>query len=118
MKKDFSLSRTIFMKKFDEVYPELTAMIDECIYKLQKKIVRNWLYEGKRVDGRGIDEIRPLAAEVGVLPSSRFGLFTRGQTQVLTIATLGPISEAQRIDGLDEEESRDICITIIFLHIL
>ena len=42
-------------------------MIDECIYKLQKKIVRNWLYEGKRVDGRGIDEIRPLAAEVGVL---------------------------------------------------
>ena len=47
-------------------------MIDECIYKLQKKIVRNWLYDGKRVDGRGIDEIRPLAAEVNVLPSSWF----------------------------------------------
>ena len=94
-------------EKFDEVYPELTAMIDECIYKLQKKIVRNWLYEGKRVDGRGIDEIRPLAAEVGVLPRVHgSGLFTRGQTQVLTIATLGPISEAQRIDGLDEEESK------------
>ena len=46
--------------KFDELYPEKTAMIDECIYKLQKKIVRNWLYEGKRVDGRGIDDIRPL----------------------------------------------------------
>ncbi len=93
--------------KFDEQYPEQTAMIDECIYKLQKKIVRNWLYEGKRVDGRGIDEIRPLAAEAGVLPRVHgSGLFTRGQTQVLTIATLGPVSDAQRIDGLDEEESK------------
>lgn len=93
--------------KFDEVYPEQIAMIDECIYKLQKKIVRAWLYEGKRVDGRGIDEIRPLAAEVGVLPRVHgSGLFTRGQTQVLTIATLGPVSDAQRIDGLDEEDSK------------
>jgi len=93
--------------KFDEQYPEQIAMIDECIYKLQKKIVRNWLYEGKRVDGRGIDEIRPLAAEVGLLPCVHgSGLFTRGQTQVLTIATLGPVSDAQRIDGLDEEESK------------
>ena len=93
--------------KFDEVYPEKIAMIDECIYKLQKKIVRAWLYEGKRVDGRGIDEIRPLAAEAGVLPRVHgSGLFTRGQTQVLTIATLGPVSEAQRIDGLDEEDTK------------
>ncbi|MBQ6182145.1 MAG: polyribonucleotide nucleotidyltransferase [Ruminococcus sp.] len=93
--------------KFDEQYPEQIAMIDECIYKLQKKIVRNWLYEGKRVDGRGIDEIRPLAAEVGLLPRVHgSGLFTRGQTQVLTIATLGPVSDAQKIDGLDEEESK------------
>jgi len=93
--------------KFDEQYPEQIAMIDECIYKLQKKIVRNWLYEGKRVDGRGIDEIRPLAAEAGVLPRVHgSGLFTRGQTQVLTIATLGPVSDAQRIDGLDEEETK------------
>ncbi|MBR2283118.1 MAG: polyribonucleotide nucleotidyltransferase [Ruminococcus sp.] len=93
--------------KFDEQYPEQTAMIDECIYKLQKKIVRAWLYEGKRVDGRGIDEIRPLAAEAGVLPRVHgSGLFTRGQTQVLTIATLGPVSEAQKIDGLDEEVSK------------
>ncbi len=93
--------------KFDEVYPEQIAMIDECIYKLQKKIVRTWLYEGKRVDGRGIDEIRPLAAEAGVLPRVHgSGLFTRGQTQVLTIATLGPVSDAQRIDGLDEEDSK------------
>ena len=93
--------------KFDEVYPEKIAMIDECIYKLQKKIVRAWLYEGKRVDGRGIDEIRPLAAEAGVLPRVHgSGLFTRGQTQVLTIATLGPVSDAQRIDGLDEEDTK------------
>ncbi|MCR5075230.1 MAG: polyribonucleotide nucleotidyltransferase [Ruminococcus sp.] len=92
---------------FDEKYPEQIAMIDECVYKLQKKIVRNWLYEGKRVDGRGIDEIRPLAAEAGVLPRVHgSGLFTRGQTQVLTIATLGPVSDAQRIDGLDEEETK------------
>ncbi|MBE6843774.1 MAG: polyribonucleotide nucleotidyltransferase [Ruminococcus sp.] len=94
-------------EKFDEVYPEQIAMIDECIYKLQKKIVRNWLYEGKRVDGRGIDEIRPLAAEVGLLPRVHgSGLFTRGQTQVLTIATLGPVSDSQKIDGLDEEETK------------
>lgn len=93
--------------KFDEIYPEKTAMIDECIYKLQKKIVRNWLYEGKRVDGRGIDDIRPLAAEVGVLPRVHgSGLFTRGQTQVLTVATLGPVSDAQKIDGLDEEDTK------------
>lgn len=52
-KKDFSRSRMIFNIKFDEIYPEKEAMIDECIYKLQKKIVRNWLYDGKRVDGRG-----------------------------------------------------------------
>ena len=93
--------------KFDDIYPEQIAMIDECVYKLQKKIVRTWLYEGKRVDGRGIDEIRPLAAEVGLLPRVHgSGLFTRGQTQVLTIATLGPVSDSQRIDGLDEEESK------------
>lgn len=93
--------------KFDETYPEQIAMIDECIYKLQKKIVRAWLVEGKRVDGRAIDEIRPLAAEVGVLPRVHgSGLFTRGQTQVLTVATLGPVSDAQRIDGLDEEDSK------------
>ncbi|MDE6500553.1 MAG: polyribonucleotide nucleotidyltransferase [Ruminococcus sp.] len=93
--------------KFDEIYPEQIPMIDECIYKLQKKIVREWLYNGKRVDGRGIDEIRPLDAEVGLLPRVHgSGLFTRGQTQVLTVATLGPVSDSQKIDGLDEEESK------------
>ena len=94
--------------KFDEIYPDKSAMIDECIYKLQKKIVRRWLLdEGKRVDGRKLDQIRPLAAEVGLLPRVHgSGMFTRGQTQVLTIATLGPVSDAQRIDGLDEEDKK------------
>ncbi len=94
-------------EKYDEQYPEQGAMLDECLYKLQKKIVRNWLYDGKRVDGRAIDEIRPLASEVGLIPRVHgSGLFTRGQTQVLTICTLGPVSDAQKLDGLDEEESK------------
>ncbi len=94
--------------KFDEIYPEKTAMIDECIYKLQKFVVRRWLLdEGKRVDGRRMDEIRPLAAEVGLLPRVHgSGLFTRGQTQVMTIATLGPVSDSQKLEGLDEEEGK------------
>ncbi|MDE5565220.1 MAG: polyribonucleotide nucleotidyltransferase, partial [Oscillospiraceae bacterium] len=93
---------------FDEqVGDGAPSKLDECLYKLQKKIVRNWLYNGKRVDGRGIDEIRPLAAEVGLVPRVHgSGMFTRGQTQVMTIATLGPVSDAQKIDGLDEETSK------------
>jgi polyribonucleotide nucleotidyltransferase len=95
------------LETLSEKYENLPEIIGEVMYKLQKKIVRNWLYDGKRVDGRGIDEIRPLAAEVGMLPRVHgSGLFTRGQTQVLTIATLGPVSDAQRIDGLDEEDSK------------
>ncbi len=94
-------------EKYDEQYPDQAAMLDEVLYKLQKKIVRNWLYEGKRVDGRGIDEIRPLAAEVGLLPRVHgSGLFTRGQTQVLTVCTLGPVSDAQKLDGIDEEVTK------------
>lgn len=94
-------------EKYDEQYPDQAAMLDEVLYKLQKKIVRNWLYEGKRVDGRKIDEIRPLASEVGLLPKVHgSGLFTRGQTQVLTICTLGPVSDAQKLDGIDEETSK------------
>ncbi|MCD7741783.1 MAG: polyribonucleotide nucleotidyltransferase [Ruminococcus sp.] len=94
-------------EKYDEQYPDQAAMLDEVLYKLQKKIVRNWLYEGKRVDGRQIDEIRPLAAEVDLLPRVHgSGLFTRGQTQVLTICTLGPVSDAQKLDGIDEETSK------------
>lgn len=92
----------------DETYPDETAKIDECMYKLQKLIVRRWLYdEGKRVDGRGMDEIRPLYSEVGLLPRVHgSGLFARGQTQVLTIATLGSIRDSQILDGIDSEDSK------------
>ncbi len=93
---------------FPEEYETNKLMLDECLYKLQKKIVRRWLLdEQKRVDGRRMDEIRPLAAEVGLLPRTHgSGMFTRGQTQVLTIATLGAVSDAQLLDGIDEEESK------------
>ena len=92
----------------DEKYPEETAKLDDCLYKLQKFVVRRWLLDdGKRVDGRGINEMRPLAAEVGLLSRVHgSGMFTRGQTQVLTITTLGPISDAQMLDGIDEETSK------------
>lgn len=92
-------------EKFDEQVEENTAILDEVIYKLQKKIVRRWLLdEQKRVDGRGMNEIRPLASEVGLLPHVHgSGMFTRGQTQVLTIATLGTVSEAQKLDGIDSQ---------------
>lgn len=94
--------------KFDEIYPEQVSMIDECINELQKYIVRRWLLdEGKRVDGRGLDDIRQLSSEVGLLPRVHgSGMFSRGQTQVLTIATLGPISDSQKIDGIDEEVTK------------
>ena len=95
------------VEKYSEKYEKLPEIIGEVMYKLQKIIVRDWLYNGKRVDGRGIDEIRPLAAEVGFLPRVHgCGLFTRGQTQVMTICTLGPVSDSQRLDGLDEEDSK------------
>ena len=92
-------------EKFDEVYPEQIAMLGECLYKLQKYVVRRWLLDdGKRVDGRGIDEMRPLASEVGLLPRTHgSGLFTRGQTQVLAVATLAPVSMAQIIDDITDE---------------
>ena len=92
--------------KFDEVYPEKTKLLDDCMYMLQKKIVRHWLIdEEKRVDGRKMDEIRPLNAEVGLLPRVHgSGMFTRGQTQVLTTLTLGPVSDRQLLDGIDSEE--------------
>ena len=97
-----------FAFESQEVYPEKIAMIDEAIYKLQKFVVRRWLLDdNKRVDGRKMDEIRPLAAEVGMLPRVHgSGLFTRGQTQVMTICTLGPVSDSQKLEGLDEEEGK------------
>ena len=88
-------------------HPELTAAdIDLISYKLQKKVVRTWLLEeGKRVDGRGINEIRPLAAEVGLLPRVHgSGMFTRGQTQVLTVCTLGSTKDAQLMDDLSDTQ--------------
>ena len=95
-------------EKFDDEEKTNSAVIDEAIYKLQKFVVRRWLLdEQKRVDGRGMDEIRPLAAEVDLLPRVHgSGMFTRGQTQVLTIATLGTISEQQKLDGIDDQENK------------
>ncbi len=96
------------IEKFGEEYPEIGGMMDELIYKIQKKIVRRWLLvDKKRVDGRRMDEIRPLGSEVGILPRVHgSGLFTRGQTQVLTAATLGMLSEAQMLDGIDSETEK------------
>ena len=95
-------------EKFDEVYPDDIAKIDDCMYKLQKFIVRRWLLdEGKRVDGRGINEIRPLNAEVDLLSRVHgSGMFTRGQTQCLSITTLGPMSDVQMLDGIDNETEK------------
>ena len=95
-------------EKFDELYPEQEIAIDDCLYKLQKFVVRRWLLdEGKRVDGRGINDIRPLYSEVGILPRVHgSGLFARGQTQVLTIATLGSIRDSQLLDGIDNETEK------------
>jgi len=96
------------LEKFSEEYPEIGSMMDELIYKIQKKIVRRWLLvDKKRVDGRRMDQIRPLGSEVGLLPRAHgSGLFTRGQTQVLTVATLGMLSEAQMLDGIDSETEK------------
>ena len=93
---------------FAEQYPDMEAKIDECLYLTQKYVVRRWLLdEQKRVDGRGMDDMRPLAAEVALLPRVHgSGMFTRGQTQVLTVATLGSIRDNQLLDGIDEEESK------------
>ena len=96
------------VEKFSEKYEDLGTLLPELVYKMQKKVVRRWLLEdGKRVDGRRLDEIRPLAAEVDLLPRVHgSGLFTRGQTQVLTVATLGTIKDAQLLDTIDEEETK------------
>ena len=96
------------LANFTEEYPDLPTMMEELVYKIQKKIVRRWLLvDKKRVDGRRMDEIRPLGSEVGLLPRAHgSGLFTRGQTQVLTVATLGTLSEAQLLDGLDNDKEK------------
>jgi len=94
-------------EQFEEEYPEIHEQLEEITYKIQKKVVKEWLLQGKRVDGRAMNEIRPLAAEVGVLPKVHgSGLFTRGQTQVLSIATLSMLSSAQKLDSIFEEETK------------
>lgn len=94
-------------EKFGETYPDMAKYMPEIEYKIQKEIVKRWLLAGKRVDGRGMDEIRPLGADVSILPRVHgSGLFTRGQTQVLSIATLNTISAAQKLDTIWEEESK------------
>lgn len=98
-----------YTEKFgEEAFEEHKSDIGEAIYKLEKKCVREMIYfEHKRVDGRKLDEIRPLSCEVGLLPRTHgSALFTRGQTQVLSVATLGMISEEQTLDGIDTEESK------------
>ena len=86
----------------EEQFPDINEQIGEILYKMQKEIVRAWLVQGRRVD-----EIRPLAAEVDLLPRTHgSGMFTRGQTQVLSVATLAPLSEIQKLDGIDLEETK------------
>ncbi len=95
-------------EKFDERFEGNEAKLDEILYLVQKHVVRSWLKdEHKRVDGRGIDEIRPLNAEIDLLSRAHgSGLFTRGQTQVLSVTTLGPMSDCQLLDGLDEQKEK------------
>ncbi len=94
-------------EKYLEEYPNMDQYLDEITYKFQKMIVKKWLLEGHRVDGRQKNEIRPLAAEVGVLPRVHgSGLFTRGQTQVLSVATLDTLSANQKLDTIWEETEK------------
>jgi polyribonucleotide nucleotidyltransferase len=92
---------------FLEEYPDMDKYLETITYKFQKKIVKAWLLEGHRVDGRKNNEIRPLGAEVGVLPKVHgSGLFTRGQTQALSICTLNTLSACQKLDTIWEEDSK------------
>ena len=95
-------------EKFDERFEGCEEKIDDILYLVQKHVVRSWLKdEHKRVDGRGIDEIRPLNAEIDLLERAHgSGMFTRGQTQVLSVTTLGTAGDAQQLDGLDEQKEK------------
>ena len=94
-------------EKYLEEYPDMDQYLEEFTYKFQKKIVKAWLLQGHRVDGRARNEIRPLSAEVGLLPRAHgSGLFTRGQTQVLSVCTLNTLSAAQKLDTIWEEEEK------------
>ena len=90
-----------------DVYKRQDQYLDEITYKFQKKIVKQWLLEGHRVDGRASNEIRPLGAEVSVLPRVHgSGLFTRGQTQVLSVCPLNILSMSQKLANIWEAESK------------
>ena len=93
--------------RYEEMNPDWISLIDEAVYKYQKKTVRKMiLKDHKRPDGRAINQIRPLAAEVDLLPRVHgSAMFTRGQTQICTVTTLAPLSDAQKIDGLDVNET-------------
>ena len=94
-------------EKYLDTHPDMDQYLEEITYKFQKKIVKAWLLEGHRVDGRQRNEIRPLSAEVGVLPRVHgSGLFTRGQTQVLSVCTLDTLSACQKLDTIWEETEK------------
>ena len=94
-------------EKYLDAHPDMDQYLEEITYKLQKKIVKAWLLQGHRVDGRAMNQIRPLASEVALIPGVHgSALFTRGQTQVLSIATLNTLSMAQKLDTIWEEESK------------
>lgn len=95
-------------EKFEEEFPQEAEKIGDCLEQLQKHIVRRWLFdEGKRVDGRGINDVRQLNSQVDLLARAHgSAMFSRGQTQVLTITTLGTAKDAQMLDGIDEEEEK------------
>ena len=98
---------TAMEEKYSEDHPDIMQYMDEILYKLQKKVVKKWLLAGKRVDGRAMNEIRPLGSEVGIIPRVHgSALFTRGQTQVLSIATLATLSMSQKLDTIWEEEEK------------
>ena len=109
-KQDREENIRVITEKFAEAFADQEdwlEVLDEAVYQYQKKTVRKMiLKDHKRPDGRGITEIRPLAAEIDILPRVHgSGMFTRGQTQILNVCTLAPLSEAQRLDGLDENET-------------
>ncbi len=94
-------------EKYGADHPDMMQYMEEILYRLQKKVVKKWLLGGKRVDGRAMNEIRPLAAEVGLIPRVHgSGLFTRGQTQVLSIVTLDTMQAAQKLDTIWPEDSK------------
>ena len=98
---------TAMEEKYSEEHPDMMQYMNEILYKLQKKVVKKWLLAGKRVDGRAMNEIRPLGSEVGIIPRVHgSALFTRGQTQVLSIATLATLSMSQKLDTIWEEEEK------------